>query len=156
VQNPTFFRHVRKLWESHSLSLVVLGFVALWIFLYVESDPSSHPGAFYGNAIADWTGTFIILLVTKYLHERGSTESRPFKDKAKTPLTRFLAEHSLSLFLLFCVLAAGEIFLTLDPNSRWGAVAGNVLSQFVQLLGLVLLTKKLFEKNTNKKKDSHE
>lgn len=134
-------------WRRHSLSLVVLAFVALWIFLYHRGDPATHRGAFYGNAIADWTGTFLILLVTKYLHERGSTESRPFADHARTPAVRFLVEHSLSLFLGAVCIGVGLWFWRSDPNSKWGAVAGNLLSQFVQLLGLVLLTKKLFEKN---------
>ena len=126
----------------------MLGFVALWIFLYRRSDPNSHGGAFYGNAIADWLGTWIIIIVTKYLHERGSTESRPFRDRARTPFTRFLAEHSLSLFLLICCMTTAVIFFRMDPQEKWGTVAGNLLSQFVQLFGLVLLTKKLFEKGS--------
>jgi hypothetical protein len=139
-------------WRRHSLSLTVLGFVALWVYLYQHGDPASHRGAFYGNAIADWTGTFLIILVTKFLHERGSLESRPFEDNAKTPGTRFLAEHSLSLFLGSMCIASGIWFLKTDPNSKWGAVAGNLVSQFVQLLGLVLLTKKLFESGSEEDK----
>ena len=134
--------------KYHSLGLVVLGVVGLWVVLYHRADPNSHWGAFYGNAIADWTGAWLIIMVTKYLHEKGSTESRPFLDKAKTPSARFLAEHSLSLFLLLCCLSCGLVFFRMDPNSKWGTVAGNLLSQFVQLLGLVLLTKKLFEKGS--------
>ena len=132
-------------WRRHSLSLTVCGFVALWTVLYLYGDAHTHRGAFYGNAIADWTGTLLIILVSKYLHERGSTESRPFADHAKTPFTRFLVEHSLSLFLLAAVGGSLWWFLRTDPDSKWGAVAGNLVSQFVQLLGLVLLTKKLFE-----------
>lgn len=145
-QKQRHFLHL--FWRYHSLGLVVLGIVTLWIILYCRSDPNSHRGAFYGNAIADWTGAWLIIIVTKYLHEKGSTESRPFLDKAKTPLARFLLDHSLSLFLLVCCLASGITFSRMDPNSRWGAVAGNLLSQFIQLLGLVLLTKKLFEKGS--------
>ena len=126
----------------------------LWIVLYQYGDPNTHRGAFYGNAIADWTGTFLILLVTKFLHEQGSTESRPFEDRATTPFTRFLVCHSLSLFLGICCLGSGWWFWRTDPNSKWGAVAGNLLSQFVQLLGLVLLTKKLFESVPRKKKNT--
>ena len=85
-----------RFWRYHSLGLVVLAVVALWTSLYWHSNPNSHLGAFYGNAIADWMGALVIILVTKYLHERRSTESRPFKDRAKTPFTRFLVEHSLS------------------------------------------------------------
>jgi hypothetical protein len=140
------------MWRRHSLSLTVFAFVILWTVLYFKGDPNTHRGAFYGNAIADWTGTLIILLVTQFLHERGSTESRPFEDRAKTPFTRFLVCHSLSLFLGACCLGAGLWFWHADPNSKWGAVAGNLLSQFVQLLGLVLLTKKLFDSVSRGKK----
>jgi hypothetical protein len=143
---PASFLH--RFWRYHSLGLVVLGIVTLWVVLYARSNPNSHAGAFYGNAIADWAGAWLIIIVTKYLHERGSTESRPFQDRATTPVTRFLAEHSLSLFLILCCLVTGRIFWRMDPNSQWGTVAGNLLSQFVQLLGLVLLTKKLFEKGS--------
>jgi hypothetical protein len=125
-----------------------LGIVALWLILYAASDPNSHAGAFYGNAIADWSGAWVIIIVTKYLHEKGSTESRPFLDRAKTPIARFLAEHTLSLFLFACCAVCGVTFWHMDPNSRWGTVAGNLLSQFIQLFGLVLLTKKLFEKGS--------
>jgi len=144
--------HLKHFCHRHSLSLAVLGFVLLWIILYVWGDSATHRGAFYGNAIADWTGTLIILLVTKFLHERGSTQSRPFEDEELTPFTRFLAEHSLSLFLLLCCIGSGIWFMRSDPNSKWGAVAGNLLSQFIQLLGLLLLTKKLFESTPRQKK----
>src|SRR5258706_12222071 len=143
---------LRRFWKYHSLSLVVLGFLSLWSVLYCRSNPNSHLGAFYGNAIADWLGAWIIIMVTKYLHERGSLESRPFRDLATTPMTRFLVEHSLSLFLLICCIAAGMTFYRMDPESKWGTVAGNVLSQFIQLLALVLLTKKLFEKGSQESK----
>ena len=132
-------------WRRHSLSLTVFGILLMWIFLYRESDPTTHRGAFYGNAIADWMGALLIILVTKFLHERGSLESRPFEDYAKTPWTRFLVEHSLSLFLTAVCVGVGIWFYRSDPNAKWGTVAGNLLSQFIQLLGLVLLTKKLFE-----------
>jgi hypothetical protein len=147
AQNPSW-NECRRLWRYHSLGLVILAILALWIDLYWHSNPNSHLGTFFGNAIADWLGAWIILMVTKFLHERGSTQSRPFEDLATTPFTRFLSEHSLSLFLLICCTVSAVLFFRMDPASRWGAVAGNILSQFVQLLGLVLLTKKLFERNS--------
>ena len=143
AERPAIFLH--RFWRYHSLGLVVLGIVTLWVVLYLRNDPNSHAGAFYGNAIADWAGAWLIIIVTKYLHEQGSTESRPFQDKAKTPLTRFLVSHSLSLFLIVCCVSCGIVFYRMNPNSKWGTVVGNLLSQFIQLLGLVLLTKKLFE-----------
>ncbi|HYM25418.1 MAG TPA: hypothetical protein VEU08_19505 [Vicinamibacterales bacterium] len=51
--------------------------LGLLFVLYVESDPSTHIGAFYGNALADWLGTFVIVLATKYFYEIGSLEQIP-------------------------------------------------------------------------------
>ncbi|HVO32663.1 MAG TPA: hypothetical protein VMU17_02030 [Elusimicrobiota bacterium] len=137
-----------RFWAYHSLSLTVLAVTVVWVLLYWRSDPSTHWGSFYGNAIADWLGAYVIIVVTKYLHERGSTESRPFKDRAKTPFMKFLAEHSLSLFLLAALAGLVIVYSGMDPAGKWGSVVGNTVSQFVQLLGLVLFTKKLFEKGS--------
>jgi hypothetical protein len=45
--------------QKHSLSLTALGVVLLLILLYTQSNPATHLGSFYGNAIADWTGVFV-------------------------------------------------------------------------------------------------
>ena len=85
--------------QQHSLSLIVGGVLVLWFVLYVRADPSTHLGAFYGNAIADWTGTLLIVLVTKYFFERGSNESRrPPKERSR--VLRLLVSHSLTIFLV--------------------------------------------------------
>src|SRR5690349_8552456 len=71
-------RHGRvNFFHFHSLSLVALAVLGLWLFLYTRSDPNRHAGAFYGNAIADWSGSLIIIIATKYFFEAGSEESRP-------------------------------------------------------------------------------
>ena len=44
--------------REHSLSLTVIAIMAVWFVLYVRGDPSTHLGSFYGNALADWLGTF--------------------------------------------------------------------------------------------------
>ena len=41
--------------HKHSLSLVAVAILLLWIVLYSVSRPSTHLGSFFGNAIADWT-----------------------------------------------------------------------------------------------------
>ncbi|MBA2744167.1 MAG: hypothetical protein H0U43_07675 [Chthoniobacterales bacterium] len=46
---------------------------------YRMLDPATHLGAFFGNAIADCSGSVVIILGTKFLYEVGSAESRPFK-----------------------------------------------------------------------------
>ena len=50
--------------REHSLGLAVAAILVLWLFLYVRGDPSTHLGAFYGNALADWLGTFVIVIAT--------------------------------------------------------------------------------------------
>jgi len=61
--------------RKHSLSVVGLGVVLLRIVLYRWSNPSTHIGSFFGNAIADWTGVFVTIVMTKFRYEMGSAES---------------------------------------------------------------------------------
>jgi hypothetical protein len=49
---------------DHSLTFVSLMVLGLWIVLYFEADPKTHTGAFFGNAIADWSGTVLIVFAT--------------------------------------------------------------------------------------------
>src|SRR4051812_37289974 len=93
------FGPIASFWRHHSLGMIVFVFLGLWTALYHWSDPNTHLGAFYGNAIADWCGALTIVLVTRRLHERHSRESTPFRDRARTPLGRLWEEHSLSFFL---------------------------------------------------------
>jgi hypothetical protein len=44
-------------------------------------------------------------------------------------------------------------FGAMDPGSKWGQVVGNIVSEWTQILGLVLLTKRLIEKGS-KESDS--
>jgi hypothetical protein len=62
--------------HEYSLSLSALGVVILLLVLYRWSNPSTHLGSFFGNAIADWTGVFVTVVVTKFLYEKGSAESK--------------------------------------------------------------------------------
>jgi len=62
--------------RKHSLSLAALGVVILLIVLYRWSNPATHIGSFFGNAIADWTGVFVTIVMTKFLYEKGSAESK--------------------------------------------------------------------------------
>src|ERR1700722_16843659 len=86
--------------RKHSLSLAALGVVLLLIVLYRLSDPSTHIGSFFGNAIADWTGVFVTIVMTKFLYERGSAESKQPKGILSSAVLEFLREHSLTLFLI--------------------------------------------------------
>jgi Na+/H+-translocating membrane pyrophosphatase len=131
--------------HRHSLSLAALGVVVLLIALYSRSNPSTHLGAFFGNAIADWTGVFITIVMTKHLYEKGSAESKQPKDKARSAAGEFLREHSLTLFLLVTGIAWVVAFRAMDPSSKWGQVVGNIVSEWTQILGFILMTKRLIE-----------
>ena len=131
--------------HRHSLSLVSGAVLIAWIILYSRSNPGTHLGSFFGNAIADWSGLLVTVLATKFFFEIGSAESR------KPPKHRFgrvmavLQDHSLTIFL--AVTGAGWIWLFVhsDPNSKWGQVFGNLVSEWTQIFGMVLLTKRLLE-----------
>jgi hypothetical protein len=125
--------------------LTALTVVLLLIALYIRSNPNTHLGSFFGNAIADWTGVLVTVLMTKHLYEKGSAESRKPKGKLPSAILEFLREHSLTLFLLITGIGWVVAFRGMDPNSKWGQVVGNIVSEWTQILGLVLMTKKLIE-----------
>ncbi len=129
----------------HSLGLAAIAILALWIFLYARSDPETRMGSFLGNSVADWSGTLFLVIGTKYFFEAGSAESRRVPRHLKNPVRDFLLRHSLTLFLV--VTGVGWFFLyrSQDPHSRWGEVVGNVISEWVQMIGIVFLTKSLLE-----------
>jgi hypothetical protein len=131
--------------REHSLSLSALGVVILLIVLYTRSNPATHLGSFFGNAIADWTGVVVTVVMTKYLYEKGSAESKQPKGKVLPPALEFLREHSLTLVLLITGIAWVLAFRAMDPGSKWGQVVGNIVSEWTQILGLVLMTKHLIE-----------
>lgn len=85
------------------------------------------------------------VVLTKFLYERGSAESRRPNCVGLSPVRRFLKEHSLTLFLVVTGAAWVVAFRHMDANSRWGQVVGNVVSEWTQILGLVLMTKRLIE-----------
>jgi hypothetical protein len=132
----------------HSLSLAALGILAGWTLLYARSDPSTHSGAFFGNSVADWSGTLFFVIGTKFLYEAGSAESRRVPRRPRSAVADLLVSHSLTIFLV--VTCVGWLFLyrSEDPNSKWGQVTGNVLSEWVQMIGIVFLTKRLLERGS--------
>src|SRR5437868_2898829 len=131
--------------HKHSLSLAALAVVVILIALYSASNPATHTGSFFGNAIADWTGVFVTVLMTKHLYEKGSAESKKPAGKLRSAVAEFLREHSLSLLLLITGIAWVVAFISMNPNSKWGQVVGNLVSEWTQILGLVLMTKRLVE-----------
>jgi len=79
------------------------------LFYYSVSDPRTHLGSFFGNAVADWTGVLVTVLATKYLYEIGSAESRKIPKSFLSPVLEVLRDHSLSIFLLFTGIAGGPV-----------------------------------------------
>lgn len=144
--DPMTRRKRSRSWlRRHSLSLVAGTLLIIWFIGYIYLDPKTHLGAFCGNAIADWSGSLIIILGTKFLYEIGSSESRPVHARGRPPVLEFLIEHSLLIFLFVTGVGWTVLFLEMNPESKWGQVVGNVISEWVQMAGLVFLTKRLVE-----------
>ena len=138
--------------RSHTLTIASAAILVVWVALYCVSDPTTHWGSFFGNAIADWTGVVVTVVGTKYLYERGSAESRrphgilPHRWEAR------LRDHSLSIFLLLTGGVWLALFTHMKVGSRWGDVVGNIVSEWTQVLGLVLMTKRLIEVGSKESK----
>jgi hypothetical protein len=133
-----FLRH-------HSLSMASVGLLVLWVLLYARLGPGTHLGSFFGNAVADWTGVVVTVIATKYFYEIGSAESRQPRGRYRSHLHEVLRDHSLTIFLLLTGAGWVILYLRMDSEGKWGQVAGNIVSEWMQLLGLVLLTKRLME-----------
>jgi len=108
-------------------------------------DPKTHLGAFFGNAIADWSGSVVIILGTKFLYEVGSAESRLVRKEEHPDWLNTLYRHSLLIFLIVTGIGWALLFWRMNPESKWGQVVGNIVSEWVQMSGLVFLTKRLVE-----------
>lgn len=142
---------IRRALHEHGLSIAAIGILLLWIVLYMVSDPKTHLGQFFGNAIADWSGSVVIILGTKFLLERGSKESRKVGRK-HGGLAGFVHAHSLLLFLGITAIGWALLFWRNDTDSKWGQVYGNILSEWIQMAGLVFLTKSLIERGSTESK----
>ena len=119
-----------------------------WIVLYSRANPSTHLGSFLGNAIADWTGLLVTVLATKFFYEIGSAESWKPPHRWLNPLWEMLQDHSMTIFLSVTGSAWIWLFAVSDPNSKWGQVVGNIVSEWTQIFGMVLLTKRLLESHS--------
>lgn len=131
--------------RRHSLSIASIGLLGVWIALYSASSGKTHLGSFFGNAIADWTGVVMMVLATKYLYERGSAQSRRTPHHRLSPIRQWLRDHSLTMFLLVTGIGWVALYATMDSEAKWGQVIGNIVSEWTQILGLVVMTKRLME-----------
>src|SRR5438067_10722209 len=119
-RNSKASRRNEPFWKRHALSLSAAGVTALWFVLYVNSDPKSHTGSFFGNALADWTGVVVTILATKWFFEKGSVESRQPLHIHPGRLREFAHEHSLTIFLTITGAGWVLLFSYVDPESKWG------------------------------------
>jgi hypothetical protein len=131
--------------HEHSLSLIVAAILLFVVLMYRRSDPSTHWGSFYGNATADWLGVLVFVIASKYFFEIGSGESRKPARHFHERVARLLIDHSLTIALALTGVAWVVVYLKSDVSSRWGQVVGNIVSAWVQVLGLVLITKYAWE-----------
>jgi hypothetical protein len=142
-------KHNRKHFlHKHFFSIITGLILATWIILYIRSDAETHWGSFFGNAIADWTGLLITVLATKYFYEIGSAESRRPPHEWLKPIASLLQQHSLTIFLIITGAVWTWLFASASPTSKWGQVVGNIVSEWTQILGMVVLTKRLLEENS--------
>jgi hypothetical protein len=131
----------RSTFREHSLSFLIAGILAVVFFMYAESDSSTHLGAFFGNAIADWLGVLVFVVATKYFFEIGSGESRSPPRHLHQRVTQFLVKHSLTLVLALTGVGWVVLYARSEVDSKSGQVVGNIVSNWAQVLGLVLITK---------------
>jgi hypothetical protein len=131
--------------HRHSLGVAAVAILILWIVLYIFSDPSTHVGSFFGNAIADWSGVVVTVLATKYMYEKGSAESRRPADAGLSPLRKWIRNHSLTIFLVVTGIGWVALYAYMNSEAKWGQVVGNIVSEWTQIFGMVLLTKRLIE-----------
>ena len=143
--HPSFF-------QEHSLSLVASAVLITWLVLYVFSDERTHLGSFFGNAIADWTGVLATIVLTKYFFEKGSAESRTPHDQGLLGIKKLWRDHSLTVVLCLTGAAWVVFYVRMDSEGKWGQVVGNIVSEWTQLLGMVLLTKRLVEPRSKESK----
>jgi hypothetical protein len=137
--------------HAHSLGLAAVAILATWTLLYARSNPETRWGEFFGNSVADWSGTLFLVLGTKYVYETGSAESRRVPSRFRN---HFLFRHSLTIVLIVTGAIWLLVYHSLDPVSKWGHVVGNILSEWLQMIGIVFLTKRLLE-HGSKESRSH-
>lgn len=79
------------------------------------------------------------------MYEKGSAESRQPRRYFLSPLFEKLRDHSLTIFLVVAGVGWAIVYARVNSEAKWGQVVGNIVSEWTQLLGLVWLTKELFE-----------
>ena len=118
--------------REHSLSLTLTLILVFLFVMYSRSDPATHLGSFFGNAIADWLGVLVFVIVSKYCYEIGSGESKKPARHFHERVARLLIDHSLTIALALTGAAWVVVYLRSDVSSRWGQVIGHIVSAWAQ------------------------
>jgi hypothetical protein len=136
--------------REHSLSLMLTGLLVVLLALYVASDPQTHLGAFYGNAIADWLGVLVFVVATKYFFEAGSGESRRPAPSFHLRVGCFLPKHSLTIVLTLTGAAWSSCTAAVRSSGRQQVGTGDREHRLRLDPGarLVLMTKYLRERGS--------
>ncbi len=144
----------RNFIQRHQLTLVACVVLLSWIIFYLPSNPDTHLGSFFGNAIADWSGVVASIICTRILYERGAPGCRHRKAKDPNPVIRWIKNHTLTVFFGVTWIGWIVLFENMSATSKWGQVVGNVVSEWTQILGMIWLTKLFYEEQVKKHKKS--
>jgi len=134
--------------KRHSLSIASLGVLLVWLLLYITSDSKTHLGSFFGNAIADWTGVVVTVIATKHLYEIGPRSKSHPRGGFGNRMHHALRNHALTIFLLLTGIGWVLLYVKMDSEEKWGQVVGNIVSEWTQILGFVLMTKHFIERKS--------
>jgi hypothetical protein len=65
---------VTRALRAHSLTIVLVATWCIWIALYAGASPTSRSGQVYANITSEWGQLVGLVVLTKYLRERGSKD----------------------------------------------------------------------------------
>src|SRR5437016_5015323 len=116
-------KHRHSFLYRHSLSMVAVGLLVVWIVGYRMLDPKTHVGAFFGNAIADWSGSVVIILGTKFLYEVGSAFSPDdprgvYQSRSSSPTVRSCSEPDVGPTNSSLARVRSRSFTSARPSPR--------------------------------------
>jgi hypothetical protein len=77
----------------------------------------------------------------------GTHESRRLPKSLLSPVWETLRDHSLGIFLVITGIAWIALYAWMDSETTRGQVVG-IVSEWTQIFGLVLLTKRLIERHS--------
>jgi hypothetical protein len=82
-------------------------------------------------------------------------KSRQPHPRSRGAFARFVVDHSLTIALVATGIAWAVGYARMDPNGKAGEVVGNIVSEWTQVLGLVVMTKYTREIGSKESVTSH-